>query len=223
MGKKALLLGATGLVGNELLHLLLEEDEYEQVHIIVRKDVDIHHRKLNKVTASLDHMDLYEELFQVDDVYCCLGTTIKKAGTRENFKKVDLDYPIAAARMALKNGASKYLVVSAIGADENSPFFYSRVKGELEKELTKMNFQSIVIFRPSLLLGKREEVRVGEKAAELAAVPLGFLLNGKLKKYRPVKGAAVASMMLTAGLLPGEGVKVFESIGTAEFRKNNQT
>jgi uncharacterized protein YbjT (DUF2867 family) len=222
MGRKALLLGATGLIGKELLHLLLAENEYEQVNIIVRNGVDIHHPKLNTVIDNLDSMDSYEDMFKVDDIYCCLGTTIKKAGTRENFQKVDLDYPLQAARLGLKQGASKYLVVSAIGADENSPFFYSRVKGRLEEGLTKMGFESVIIFRPSLLLGKREEVRIGEKAAELVSVPLGFLFKGKLRKYRPVQGEAVASMMLAAALLPGKGIKVFESIGTTEFEKDVQ-
>lgn len=211
MGRSALLLGATGLVGKELLKFLIQEDAYDRVAIISRRNIDISHPKLQMVIGDLEDMERYSELFKADDVFCCLGTTIKKAKTRGNFRKVDYLYPLLAAKLALKGGAARFLVISALGASRNSPFFYNRVKGEMEDDLSRLAFKSLIIFRPSLLLGKREEFRFGERAGEILSLLFGVFLRGPLKKYRPVKGSDVAYTMISAALLPDTGLQIYES------------
>ncbi len=218
MGRTALLLGATGLVGREVVSCLLEEPEYDKVNILARRPLDVVHPKLNVAISDLDHMEDHEALFRVDDIYCCLGTTIKKAGTREAFRKVDYEYPLRAARLGKKNGASGYILVSAMGASKESRFFYSRVKGELEEALKKTKYEKFVTLRPSLLLGKREhDFRMGEKLAEYASIPMRFLFRGKLSKFKPVHADSVAAMMVTMALVPKKGVMVLESIGESRF------
>lgn len=199
MGEKsALLLGASGLVGSELLQCLLNEKGYNTIVILVRKPLGIKHPKLIEIQADFGHLELYRDHFKVDDVFCCLGTTIKKAKTREEMTKVDVGYPLTAAKLAQEEGAKQFLVISSMGADPQSSFAYSRMKGTLEMELSNVGFQALHIFRPSLLLGQRKESRLGESAAAAIFPPLSFLLVGPLKKYRAIQAKTVAQAMYRA-------------------------
>lgn len=193
--KSALLAGATGLVGNELLHDLLESPRYEEVKILVRKPIDVVHPKLKQITADFDQLENYQGYFDVDDVFCCLGTTIKKAGSQEAFKTVDYDYPVKLALMAQTAGVQNFLVISALGANAQSKVFYSRTKGQLEKQLKEINLKALHIFQPSLLLGNRQEFRLGEKVAAVFSPLFSLLMVGKLKKYKPVSARRVALAM----------------------------
>ncbi len=194
--KTALVFGATGLVGSELTKLLLSNDHYDLVRIFVRNKTDIQHPKLLQVVNSLDNPDEIASEITGDDLYCCLGTTREKAGSREAFEWVDLHLPLKIASIALKNEVRKFLVVSSIGAKPSSRNFYLRTKGNMEKGILALNFENICIVRPSILLGQREERRLGEEAGKIIIRIFSFLLNGPLKKYKGIQAETVARAMI---------------------------
>ncbi|MDN4523220.1 NAD(P)H-binding protein [Fictibacillus fluitans] len=195
MGKTAVIAGATGLVGQELLHLLMESSHYDRIITLVRRKTGISHWKVTEVVVDFNGLEDYKTYFNADDVFCCLGTTIKKAKTKENFKMVDHLYPVVMSRLAAEQGARSFMVISALGAGRDSRFFYSRVKGEMEDDVAEAGVPLIGIFRPSLLTGEREEFRKGERAADWIAGRFSFLFKGVLKKYQPVKASSVAAVM----------------------------
>jgi uncharacterized protein YbjT (DUF2867 family) len=157
------------------------------------------------------------------DVFCCLGTTIKKAGSQEAFRRVDYEYPLNVARLAAQWEDAHFLVVSSVGADAGSGVFYSRVKGELEKAVQALPLAGAHIFRPSLLLGERGEVRLGERMAAVAAKPLSLLLFGPLRKYRPIHARTVAQAMLRVAREGRRGVEILESNRIASLGGESET
>ncbi|MFD2718221.1 NAD-dependent epimerase/dehydratase family protein [Hymenobacter monticola] len=211
MQKTALLAGATGLIGSQLLPLLLQSERYAKVIVVGRRAVPILHPKLVQVTTELDKLEDVRLKLIADDVYCCLGTTMAQAGSKEAFFKVDFLYVVQLAAVAASNFASQLLVVSSMGADAESRIYYSRVKGEMETAVRQTPFRAIHIFRPSLLLGERAQPRLGERIAAVVLKALNPLMRGPLLKYRPVTGAAVAAAMLHAAQDDGGGVRVHES------------
>lgn len=204
--KTALIAGASGLVGSHLLALLLSGDRYEKVIAITRKPLPEHPR-LVQLTFDMTARTNYATC-HADDVYCCLGTTIAVAGSKENFRKVDFVYPSIMANAMLANGASQYLLVSALGANKSSSIFYNRVKGEVEDEITHLGYRTVHIFRPSLLLGTRTEKRSGEDAAKIFYKLFGMLIP---KKYKGIDAAKVAKAMVHCAALDQSGVHVHES------------
>ena len=219
--KSALIAGATGLVGTELLHVLLESPRYEQVKILVRKPIDVIHPKLKQITTDFDQLENYQSYFEVDDVFCCLGTTIKKAGSQEAFRTVDYDYPVKLAFMAQTAGVQNFLVISALGANANSKVFYSRTKGQLEKQLKEINLKALHIFQPSLLLGNRKEFRLGEKMATLFSPVFSLLMVGKMKRYKPITARRVALAMYKRAQTTLSGPFVYPSDQIIELSKSN--
>jgi uncharacterized protein YbjT (DUF2867 family) len=209
--RTALLLGATGLVGGHCLELLLAKPAYARVVALGRRPLERQHPKLEQHLVDFDRLAEHAALFGVDDVFCCLGTTIRSAGSRAAFRRVDLDYPREAARLAAEHGAKHFLLVSAVGADPASRVFYNRVKGEVESAVQELAFESVTIIRPSLLLGERTESRPGERIAEVLAKPLAPLLRGPLAKDRPVPAHDVARALLRLALEQGRGLRVVES------------
>lgn len=201
-GYRALVLGATGLVGSALLRQLLADPQCEAVTILVRRplrpsqDMQAYGSKLTVLTADLERMEEALTGVEADTVFCALGTTIKKAGTQEAFRVVDLDYPVALGEWAKAHGAAKYIVVSAMGANASSSIFYNRVKGEMEARLTELGLPELHLVRPSLLLGKREEFRLGEKFAIMLSPLMKLLMVGRLRVYRPVQAEDVAAFMV---------------------------
>lgn len=191
-----MILGSTGLVGSLLLDLLLEDANYSEIRSLVRKPSGKNHTKLREAVIDFDRLEDHAALFDADDIFCCLGTTIKQAGSQEAFRRVDYEYPLKAAELAKKHGAKKYLIVTAMGSDAKSMIFYNRVKGELEESLMKLDIATLHIFRPSLLLGNRKDHRPGEEFGKLFTSAAGFLLSGPLLKFRPVQGSLVAKAML---------------------------
>jgi uncharacterized protein YbjT (DUF2867 family) len=161
--------------------------------------------------TNLARVHEYGRLLGVDDVFCCLGTTIRAAGSREAFYKVDFGHVVGAARATAESGARQLLLVSALGADTRSRVFYNRVKGDAERAIRELPVRATQIFRPSLLLGQREEFRLGERVAAQALAPLSFLLRGRAMKYRPVPATDVAKAMVRVAKLAPPGVNVFES------------
>jgi uncharacterized protein YbjT (DUF2867 family) len=208
-GKTALVVGATGLIGSILTRLLLQSDRYGQVRLLVRRKMDLSHPKLVQEIVDFDRLE--PERVRGDDVFCCLGTTIKVAGSKEAFYKVDCTYPYEVARLAKANGASQYLLITAMGADTRSWFFYNRVKGDVEQKIDSLSYDSFSIFRPSLLLGDRQEERPGEKAAQNMSGVLSALMVGPLKKYKPVEARKVANAMLAVAAQERKGKQILES------------
>lgn len=207
--KSALLVGASGLVGGHCLQFLLEESSYTRVVVLVRRPLSIAHDKLVQHVVDFSEMETLGEYLTADDVYCCLGTTIKKAGTQEAFRKVDFDYPIKIAALAQHCGAAQFLLISSLGADPHSRIFYNRVKGEVA--IQKILFTAFHVFRPSLLLGERTEHRAGEKAGAFIMSGLKYALAGPLKKYRAIQARDVAKAMVRVAQMNLSGVNIFES------------
>jgi uncharacterized protein YbjT (DUF2867 family) len=220
--RTALLLGATGLVGEHCLDLLLQDDSYSQVITLGRKWLERDDTKLVQHVIEFDHLSDVASLIKAQDVFCCLGTTIKTAGSQEAFRKVDFTYPVEIARMASENGAEQFLIVTALGANAKSSFFYNRVKGEVEDAVRELRFKSVQIFRPSLLLGERKESRFGEKVGEQFLKAFKFLLVGGLRKYRAIKASDVAHAMVRMAKARPVGVHVYESDRIKEIARYGQ-
>ncbi|MBX7183222.1 MAG: NAD(P)H-binding protein [Bacteroidia bacterium] len=207
--KTALVLGGTGLVGGHLVRILLRDERYSLVKMLVRKSVDLHHEKLAQVEVDFDH--LQSEDLQADDVFCCLGTTIAKAETQAAFRKVDFDYPVRVGELALEMGARQYFMVSSIGADAQSSVFYAKVKGETEAKLASLGYSTFVAFRPSFLLGNRQEFRFGEKIGIGIAKLFEPLMVGGLRKYKGIEAHQVAGAMVKWARLEKPGNFIVEN------------
>jgi uncharacterized protein YbjT (DUF2867 family) len=185
-------LGATGLIGSFLLERLLQSPLYSSVTAWSRSSPAKKHSKLTVENPDFERLE--DRRIAARDVYCCLGTTIKQAGTRAAFRRVDFDYPVALARAAARDGARRLLVVSALGADARSKLFYNRVKGEMEEAVRAAGVPQTFFFRPSLLAGPRAEPRIGERLG----LALSALLGPLLGRYRPIHADLVAAAMLKA-------------------------
>jgi len=208
----ALLAGATGLVGRNLLDLLLAAPEYDRVITLGRRKFDLTHPKLEQVIVDFAVLDQGLGDRRCDDVFCCLGTTIRQAGSRENFRTVDHAAVLALAWAAQRRGARRFFLVSALGADPDSRVFYNRVKGETEEALQVLGFPTLAIFQPSLLLGVRPQPRLGERLMAAGLWLLDPLLVGRFRKYRAIQAAAVARAMLRASFgREGQGLLVYQS------------
>jgi uncharacterized protein YbjT (DUF2867 family) len=209
--KTALLIGATGLVGNELLHRLLESEQYRKVVTLTRKQLGVVNEKLEQHVINFNDLDKYEDLFSVDVVFCTLGTTMKKAKSKDNFVKVDFDYPVNAAKIAKRQGVSQFFIVTAMGANQHSSIFYNQVKGNVEAALRQLNFPSLYIIRPSLLLGKRDEGRFGEDIGQALTKTIPFMFKGPLEKYKPNQASDVANAIYKLSLKGESGTIIIES------------
>lgn len=211
--KTALLVGATGLIGKQLLELLEKDAYYEKVFVITRKPLAVSGKCENRL-VNFDA--LYEDFTSIyaDDVFCCLGTTMRVAGSKEAFKKVDYTYPVSVAQLSLSRGAKQYLLVSALGASKNSSVFYNKVKGEVEESISKVGFTGYHIFRPSLLLGDRKEARSGEDAAKVFFKLFGFLVPGK---WKGIEARKVAHAMLHYAKENTSGMFIHESAEMQQF------
>ena len=215
----AAVFGATGLVGGACLDLILADTSYAKVMAPGRRKPQ---QTAAKLIASLSPLDKLEDLSATDlppgsDVFCCLGTTIATAGSKEAFRRVDHDYVLAAAKFAQRIGARQFLMVTAIGASARSPVFYNRTKGEAEASVTALGLPSVTIFRPSLLLGHRAEFRWKERLSEPFLRVLGIAMIGPVRRLRPIAAVDVARGMLAAARDPKPGVTIYESERIADL------
>ncbi|BDS09760.1 oxidoreductase [Aureispira anguillae] len=204
--KTAIIIGASGLVGQELTQQLTVDDRYEKIIALVRKPLDIDHDKIEEVKYDFDWPNA--DLVMGDELFCCLGTTIKAAGSQAAFRKVDYDYVLETAKIALANGTKKMTMISSIGADKNSKVFYSRVKGEIEAALHELDFEACHILRPSLLMGSRNELRMGELVGKFAMTAFSFAIPNK---YKGIESKQVAKAMIVAINSEKKGVQILES------------
>lgn len=209
--RTALLIGATGLTGEQALNDLLNSATYSKVIAVVRKPLSLHHPKLESLVVDFENLEKYKAQLKADDVYCAIGTTIGKAGSKEAFKKVDYDYPLQIAEIALWNGARRFILVSSAGADAKSMIFYSRTKGELEEALKNLKYEALIIFRPSILLGDRKEQRTGEEIGRFVAEKLSFLFAGPLKAYKGTPVDMLAAVMVKLGSGTVKGIRIIEN------------
>lgn len=204
----AVVLGATGLVGEQLVQQLLNDTAFSKIRILVRRPLKLSHPKLEVQIVNFDDLAAYRsKLGKGDCIFCCIGTTQKKVkGDKASYRKIDVDIPVNAAKMAKDAGYTNYLLVSAVGANAQAANFYLRLKGEVEKEIIAINFNSFHVFRPSILLGDRKEFRLGEKIGKVVMQTIsGFLLGG-LQKYKGIDGAVVARAMAAAAKSGGKGM-----------------
>jgi uncharacterized protein YbjT (DUF2867 family) len=213
--KTAIIIGATGLVGNQLFELLNANPDFDRIQIISRSIP-------KNLSVKSDHIHMnngnYTIPEKVDMAFCCLGTTMKKAGSKEAFRAVDLHMVISFAKKVKEAGVKRLAVVSSIGANPNSSNFYLKTKGQAEEELKKLGFERLVIVRPSLLLGNRKENRFGEDIGKVMYSIFRFIFAGPLRKYRGIDAIEVAKAMIAlAG--KGEGSLTVESSSLILFSK----
>ncbi|MBL7919849.1 MAG: NAD(P)H-binding protein [Bacteroidia bacterium] len=207
--KTAIVIGATGLVGANLVNKLNDAKVYDKVILLVRRKTELNHLKLEEKIVDFDTID--SELIKADDIFCAIGTTLKKAGSKENQYKIDCEYPAKIAQMGKLNGVKQFILVSSVGADKNSSNFYLRTKGELEERIAALNYDAFIVMRPSFIIGDRKEFRLGEIIGIFLASLFRPLMIGKLKKYRGVHAIAIAKKMVKLANDNLNGMVVVES------------
>ena len=209
----ALIVGATGLVGGCCLRRLLAAEDYRSVIAITRRPLAVQHPRLAAMAVDFDKLDAIEP-FPTADVFCALGSTIRRAGSQHAYLKADFEYPRTIAERSAAAGAKQFVLVTTVGADPKASNFYQRVKGELEKAIGPLPLESVHFFRPSFLIGKRTEPRLGEALGAAALRAFQFALAGKLRKYRPIAAKTLADAMLAAAreARPGRHIYHYDDI-----------
>lgn len=209
----ALVIGCTGLVGKTLVEILIKSSHYEKIKLVSRSPLEIDDERVEEIILNdFDQLESVSDHLHANDYFCCLGTTIKKAKTKDNYRKIDLEFPMRLAKMARQSTDLKqFLIVTAAGANANSPLFYNRIKGELENQLRQLNFPTLMIFRPSILIGNREEFRFGEEFAKAFSAILSFFMVGLKRRLWAIKAEDVAQSMYLIAKDQRKGVRVLSS------------
>lgn len=212
MAKTALIAGASGLVGNTLLHLLLKKEYYKKIIVLTRRKLSLEHKRVEYVIVeNFDHLENYAGQMDAHDFFVTLGTTRKKAGSKEAFLKVDIEYPLAIARIAMQQPSfGQFLIVSAYGANAGSPIFYNMAKGKLENELIKLRMSTLKIFQPSLLHGRKNEFRFWEAFGKLLSSILSFFVIGSKKQLWTIEANEVATAMYRVARKGSPGTKRYK-------------
>lgn len=208
--KKAILFGASGFIGSYLLQELLNNDDYEQITIVVRKNQNITHPKLKTLIGDFNTLSQLKADIKADDVFIAIGTTKKHTPNEQEYYKIDHDYPVLAAKIAKENGAKSVFVVSAVGANSNANIFYTKTKGEMERDIIALDFEHTHIFQPSMLLGNRKENRPIEKIFIKIFTFINPLFVGKLSKYKGIEGKSVAKAMNNSEKNQTDKVKIYQ-------------
>lgn len=211
MAYKAIIAGASGLIGSNLVKILLEAPQYAEVLMLVRKELPIQHKKLVQLVINFDELDKHAEAIKGHAIFSCLGTTKSQTPDKDQYRKIDHDYPLQLAQLAKQNGVEQFHVVTAIGANKNSSTFYLKLKGELEDELQKLGLKTLYIYQPSMLMGERDRNHWAEKLATGLFKVIDPLLVGSLKKYRSIKGSIVAHAMFKKSLESATGTFIYTS------------
>ncbi len=208
MPKTALITGATGLIGGFLLDFLLTSPHYEKVKVLTRRTTTRRHEKLEEIIIDFEQMLQVADQLLADDVYCTLGITRKKAGSVEQARRVEYDYPLMLAKIALSKQAKQFLIVTSLGANPEAKNYYFRTKGELEEALKALDLPSLKIFRPSLLLGPREEIRIGEDIGKVFSTAFSIFIPAR---YQGIQARTVAKFMELTAKKEENGMKIYES------------
>ena len=206
--KTALIIGATGLIGSTLVKQILDNPAYSKVVLLLRKPLNINHPKLIQEIIDFDKLNVSKIIG--DDLFCAMGTTLSKAGSKEVQYKIDCTYPYEIGKIAKLNGIKQYILVSSVGANFDSSNFYLKTKGDLEKKIQSLDFHNFVSLRPSMLLGDREEFRLGEKIGAVLSYLISPLLFGSLRKYHGINASDVAEAMQRFANKGLSGVKYVE-------------
>lgn len=199
--------GSTGLIGSAFLRAIKNKPAFAEVVALTRRKFDPDAANIKPLVVDFGRLAQYRNELKADSAFCALGTTIKKAGSKENFRRVDYKLPLDFARTVLENNCRTFILISAVGADPNSSLFYSRIKGELEVDLQTLSFKSIHILRPSLLVGQRKEFRIGEAISQLFLAPIRRLIP---VKYRPIHADAVARKVIDILYAETTGIHIYE-------------
>jgi uncharacterized protein YbjT (DUF2867 family) len=211
MAKKAIIAGASGLIGSSLLDILLHEPGFDEVLILVRKELPIQHKKLKQLVIDFDQLKDYASEITGNTIFSCLGTTMKKTPDLSVYRKIDHDYPLQLAQIAKQNGIEQYHLVSSLGANAKASNFYLKTKGQIEEDIKQVALTTLCIYQPAFLTGDRKESRLAEKFL----IPLMKLLNpllvGNLKKYRSIPAKTVAQTMYNQSLKKQEGTFIYPS------------
>ena len=194
--KTAVILGATGLTGNILLNKLMANDRYSKIKLFTRRPLRLENPKVTEILCDLLDVDSYKDNFYGDEVFCCIGTTTKKTPDKELYKKIDYGIPVGAAKLCKENGINTFLVMSSLGADAKSKVFYSRTKGEMEREVLEQKIDNTYILRPSMIGGGRNEFRIAEKIGSILMKVLNPLFVGSMRKYRVINAETIANAMI---------------------------
>lgn len=209
---KAVIAGATGLVGSFVLQKLLDNPQVSEVIALTRRTLSLQSPKLKPVLIKdFSQMANMQSQLKGDIYFCCLGTTIKEAGSQENFRKIDFDAIVEFAKVAKANEAQSFVLISAVGANAESPIFYNRVKGETEEALKALHFRSLIVFQPGLLIGNRTKLRIGEKLAISAFKLLSPLLPGRFEKMFATDVELLANRIVEASLASQSGLQIISS------------
>lgn len=197
--KIIVLVGATGLIGSRLLEALLTDVTVNKLIVLSRRPLERKHPKLELLITDFHDLDGYaEKLSGAGILYCCIGTTMRKAGSKEAFREVDYQLPLKLAELASKAGIKKFIAVSSVGADPSGTNFYLRTKGEMERDITaSFRFQKLAFLRPSMLLGPRTEFRFGERVGQLFMILLSPFMRGRMARYKPIHDFTVAKAMIS--------------------------
>ncbi|HEX2970126.1 MAG TPA: NAD(P)H-binding protein [Bacteroidales bacterium] len=208
-GPTATVIGATGLIGNQLVELLENDDFFKKIRVVARRQVDFNNPSIDiRVINFSDESAFRTAISGSDAVFCAVGTTNRKVnGDKDAYRNVDYDIPVNAAKYCKETGIQKFLLVSSVGANSKSNNFYLRFKGEVEDNIRKLNLNSVTVFRPSMLLGDREEFRAGELLGKALAVPMSIFLPSN---YRPIHARNVAKAMIRASKKTDKGFKIYQ-------------
>lgn len=219
--RTATVIGSTGLIGSHLLNVLQYSNHFDIIRALVRRPVSFTHPKVEmKLVNFDDHESVKMAIDGSDTVFCAVGTTQKKVkGNKHAYRKIDYDIPVNAAKFCLETGCRNFLFVSSVGADAGSNNFYLKLKGEVEEAIRQIPIRSISVFRPSMLIGKRNEFRLGEKIGQPLMAFFAFMLVGKWEKYRPVDAIEVAKAMVVAAEKERPGFSIYEYMHLRKFAK----
>ncbi|MCF8273034.1 MAG: NAD(P)H-binding protein [Flavobacteriaceae bacterium] len=196
MAKTAIIIGATGLTGSLLLQRLLDDDRYQTIKLFSRNSCNINHSKIEEHLIDLFELEKHQDLFNADEVFCCIGTTKAKTPDESTYLKIDYEIPVNLARICAKNRIDTFVVISALGANKKSKLFYNRTKGRMEEDVLRQKIKNTYILQPSLITGNRSEIRFAEKVAKIFMAVLNPFLIGNLKKYQSIHAKNIVNTMI---------------------------
>lgn len=208
--KTALIVGATGLVGRQILNVLLDYDYYAEIIILGRRSPNVKDNRIKEIIIDFENLEEYAKEFSANDYYISIGTTMKVAGSEDAFYKIDYTYPYIFGKIAKNDpNCEQYLLVSSLGANAQSSLFYNRIKGQLEDNLKELDLKRLSIFQPSLLIGYRSDFRFFEEIAKLFSAILSFFVIGKTKRFWAIKGYDVAKAMFLIARKKIDGIRIY--------------